>query len=49
MAILSDANLDPLKNIEDTDRGIDASISELVVAIRCLIASVAHVQSWTPA
>ena len=48
-AIPSDANTESLRNIKDTDEGSDASISELIATLRCLLAGVVRVQSWTPA
>ena len=40
MAILSDENLLSLRNIDDTDEGSDASISERIAALRCRLAGV---------
>ena len=49
VAILSDANLASLRNIENIYGGGNASILELVVTLRCLLSGVLCDQSWTPA
>ena len=47
IAITSDVNLASLRNIEDTNEGIDVSISELIATLRCRLTGVVRVQLWT--
>ena len=49
IAIPSDANLAPFRNIEEIYYGIKARISELIATLSFRIAGVLCVQSCTPA
>ena len=45
IAILSDANIAPLRNIDEIDDRIEARMSELMATLRCLFVGVVCVQS----
>ena len=47
--ILSDANLASLRNIDEIDDGSEASMSELIATLSCLLVGVVCFQSCTPA
>ena len=49
IAILSDANLAPLRNIDEINEGREASMSEQIATLSCQLIGVVCVQSCTPA
>ena len=48
IAIPSDENIAPFRNIDEINDGSEASMSELIATLSCQLVSVVRIQSCTP-